>query len=99
MTPDPRAKQLPEAELLRRNAGVWVRLEEAPTVQRGAGNRASEIRAGRPAAFRPERHYEATSRGRHVWVRWVGPDGPQAWSADPPPRPPRETTQAEENAA
>lgn len=74
---------------MRRRPGVWVHLEDAPTVKT-AGNRAQAIRSGRPAAFRPERHYEATGRGRQVWVRWVGPEGPEAWPAPPPPRQPRE---------
>jgi hypothetical protein len=89
VTAHPPIRHLPEADRMRRTPGTWTRLEEAPTVK-AAGNKAAQIRTGVAAAFRPSRHFEATSRGRTVWARWVGPEGPQAWPADSPPRQPRD---------
>lgn len=60
-----------EAKELRDNPGLWFLLVEASGAAT-AGSMASTIRTGGYRAFRPAGHFQASTRGAYVYVRYVG---------------------------
>lgn len=56
---------------LKDHIGQWAKVAHKET-QSAASGLATNIKAGRLAAFRPAGHFEAAMRGTDVWARYVG---------------------------
>ena len=56
---------------LMENPHRWARVISKPEARIAAGV-ASQIRMGKLAAFAPRGTFEAASRGKDVWARYVG---------------------------
>jgi hypothetical protein len=60
-----------EANELRENIDLWARVAQK-TSEGSAGAMANAIQRGTLSAFRPAGSFEAVTRGKDVWARYVG---------------------------
>jgi len=68
------------AEKLRANPGVWAKV---PTVSGGqAGTYCAHVKNARLRAFAPAGSFEAVTRNKTMYVRYVGESGSDVISAD-----------------